>query len=412
MPEVSGAFHLPFDYQIAALRLRLGNLVPTSRYDDLRWEQHDRGFMVAGAMKADLLADLAKAVDKAVSAGTSLEEFRRDFRRIVAERGWHGWTGEGTRAGEAWRTRVIYRTNISTSYAAGRWAQLKDAGFDYWVYRHSGAEHPRLDHLSWDRVVLPADHPFWAQHYPPNGWGCGCRVAGARTRDGARRVGGDPDKDLPENWQSIDPRTGAPVGIGKGWDYAPGRSVESLIRSTLDKTTSWPAPLGAAAVDALARSRMDERVADFRTFVDSTLTGNGPKGQFMVIGAFKPGWLDELARHDLVPVTAEIAVRDRDVMHALRDTKTAPVSLAWYRDLPRHVDQPDEVRLELAESPDQRPVLVLIFNGPDVHHKLIVRIDYRVKKVGTMNIVRTATLATADSLAADRGRSIWIAGRS
>ena len=46
---------------------------------------------------------------RAVASGTSLEEFRRDFRGIVEDRGWHGWTGEGTRAGEAWRTRVIYR---------------------------------------------------------------------------------------------------------------------------------------------------------------------------------------------------------------------------------------------------------------------------------------------------------------
>ncbi|MFC6499598.1 phage minor head protein [Gemmobacter lanyuensis] len=171
--------------------------------------------MVAGAVKADLLADLASAVDRAISQGRTLEEFRADFRAIVKKHGWHGWTGEGSAKGEAWRTKVIWKTNISTSYAAGRWAQLKAKGFKYLVYRHSGAEHPRLDHLAWDGLVLPIDHPFWKTHFPPNGWGCGCSVRGAMTPELARLLGGDPDK-LPEDWGEIDTRTGAPVGIDRG----------------------------------------------------------------------------------------------------------------------------------------------------------------------------------------------------
>lgn len=173
MPDdILGIFRKPFAEQVAALRLRFGDLRPTARWDDLVGSEHDRAFMVAGAVKADLLADLAAAVDRAVSEGTTLDQFQRDFRQIVERHGWHGWTGEGTKKGEAWRTRVIYRTNVATSYAAGRMAQLRQAGFPLWVYKHSGAEHPRLDHLSWDGLVLPSDHPFWATHYPPNGWGC------------------------------------------------------------------------------------------------------------------------------------------------------------------------------------------------------------------------------------------------
>ena len=68
--------------------------------------------MVAGATKADLLADLAAAVDRAIVEGTGLEVFKRDFRGIVEKHGWHGWTGEGTAKGEAWRMRTIYRTNM------------------------------------------------------------------------------------------------------------------------------------------------------------------------------------------------------------------------------------------------------------------------------------------------------------
>jgi hypothetical protein len=237
---LAATFAKPFAEQVAAFRLRLGDLVPTARWDDIRRAQHDRAFMVAGALQADLLADLGAAVDKAVSQGTTLEAFRQEFREIVERRGWHGWTGEGTKGGEAWRTRVIYRTNMATSYAAGRMAQLAAGNFKFWVYRHGGSLEPRVQHLGWDGLILPPDHPFWASHAPPNGWGCSCYIVGARTLAGAKRVGGRPDVTLPEDWAAPVPKTGAPAGIDKGWDYAPGMSVAQTVQALAPKLNALP----------------------------------------------------------------------------------------------------------------------------------------------------------------------------
>lgn len=78
--------------------------------------------VVAGAMKLDLLADLKAAVVKGLTQGTTLAEFRKDFDTIVAK---HGWTGSGSEAGVAWRTRLIYETNLRTAWQAGRWAQVQ-----------------------------------------------------------------------------------------------------------------------------------------------------------------------------------------------------------------------------------------------------------------------------------------------
>ena len=258
-------FRKPFAEQVAAFRLRLGNLVPTQAWDDLQGRAHDRAFMVAGAMEADLLADLASAVDKAISEGTGIEAFRKDFRAIVERRGWHNWTGEGSAKGEAWRTKVIYRTNMATSMAAGRWAQLVAGKFKYLIYEHSGAAHPRLDHLSWDHLVLPFEHPFWKTHYPPNGWGCGCRARGAHTLAGARRVGGDTDKALPPGWDAIDPKTGVQLGIGKGWDHAPGASVAETINAMAGKTVSWPFELTKAYMADLPASTVDDFATGYRS---------------------------------------------------------------------------------------------------------------------------------------------------
>jgi len=262
---IEAILRLPFVRQIVAFRIRLKNRVPTGKWDDITGTAHDRAFMVAGAVKAELLSDLATAVDKAIAEGTSLEEFRRDFRAIVQANGWHGWTGEGTKAGEAWRTKVIYRTNCSVSYASGRWAQLIEAGFPYLVYRHGNALEPRLQHLGWDGLILPPDHPFWIQHAPPNGWGCTCYVVGAFTMAAAIALGGKPGLKLPDNWDAINPKTGAPVGIDKGWGHAPGMGISDLVNSLAKKIDGWPPQVRADFLKSLPEN--------IRRFTDELMTG-------------------------------------------------------------------------------------------------------------------------------------------
>jgi hypothetical protein len=257
---LTGTFKRPFAEQLAFFRQKLGNLVPTARWDDLIGSAHDRAFMVAGATKADLLADLGAAVDRAISEGTTLEAFRKDFRAIVERNGWHGWTGESTAAGRAWRTRIIYRTNARTSYAAGRNAQLAEGGFPYLVYRHGGSLEPRPHHLSWDGMVLPADHPFWQTHSPPNGWGCSCYVVGARSEAGARRLGGDMSKQPPEGWDSVDP-----PGIDEGWDYRPGATVQHAVRNMAAKAVQWERELAHAFMAAVPQSVRDDLATSYRS---------------------------------------------------------------------------------------------------------------------------------------------------
>lgn len=249
---ISGALKQPFAEQVVYFRAKLGNLVPTANWQDLQGQAHDCGFMVAGAAKADLLTDLAAAVDRSITEGQTLEAFRKDFLKIANQRGWSGFTGDDSPARRAWRTRVIYSTNASTSYNAGRYAQLVEGGFALWVYHHNDSvSYPRPHHVAWDGITLPAGHAFWQTHYTPNGWGCRCYITGASSASGARRLGGDPDLPLPEGWDTIDPKTGVPAGIDKGWDYAPGASVATEVSKMAAKTVQWDYQLAKAYMQEL-----------------------------------------------------------------------------------------------------------------------------------------------------------------
>ncbi len=261
---VSGVFGRPFTEQVAFFRGKVGNQVPTERWDDLLGAEHDDAFMVAGAAKADLLNDLAAAVDKAIAEGRGIEEFRKDFRAIVARNGWTGWTGEGSVKGEAWRVKTILSTNSYTSYAAGRHVQLVSGDFAFWVYRHGGSKEPRPQHLDWDGLYLPPGHDFWVIFYPPSDWGCSCYVVGARSERAARRLGGDPAKTLAADWRKPDPRTGLPAGAGRGWNYAPGASVAPRVQALAGKIGSWDYQIAKAFMGDLPADRADALADAYR----------------------------------------------------------------------------------------------------------------------------------------------------
>lgn len=373
-----GLFRRPFVEQIDVFRRRLHELRATAAWDNVAPGFHDHGFMVAGATKAELLADLARAVDRAIAEGRTLDQFRRDFRSIVERHGWHGWTGEGTAKGEAWRTRTIYRTNLATTYAAGRRAQLVAGGFRFWVYKHGGSLHPRLHHLSWDGVALAPDHPFWGTHSPPNGWGCSCYVVGAHSAAGVRRMGGDPDKALPEDWLRHDLRKGAPVGIDKGWAYAPGATLDGTVTALAERLPGLPAMLGAATFQRWPPAAHDTLGEQWRSFLEVARAGPS-RGNRMIVGALKPEWIVESAHHGVPIQSAEIGIGDREILHFFRDAKVRPVDAAWFADLPRHLRAPDAAILE-RDSRGETKGLLLVFKLPPDAARLVLRLNFRDRR--------------------------------
>lgn len=329
-----------FQEQIDFFRAKLN--LPSKRWDDIEAAAHDRAFIVAGAQKADLLSDLRAAVDKAI-AGQSIEEFRRDFAAAVAKSGWTGWTGEGTTAGVAWRTRVIYQTNIATSYAAGRWQQLNDpellAVRPYWRYVHNDSVvRPRTQHKAWgdSGLTLRHDHPFWLTHFPPNGWGCHCRVTAVRGPKA-----GD-STEPPAGWDAVEAKTGAPPGIDKGWAYAPGANVNRSFQSMIDdKLIKLDAPIGAAMWEMLKPVLLQDRVQAWQAVFDVTRQTMQASGNAVQVHTVAATTVADLAAKNVVLENAAVWMRDTELMHALRPkkaTRGAVLPDDVWRDLPLHLD--------------------------------------------------------------------------
>lgn len=231
-------FSQPFKEQIEYFTQK--RVKPTKAWTDAMRGVHDRAFVIAGATDTAMLTDFQQAIAKAITEGTGLDQFRQDFDEIV---GRYGWRYKGK---YGWRTRVIFETNVRTSYMAGRLKQMRDPDVvklrPYWEYRHGETRRPQVPrrlHLKWHGVTLRHDDPWWNVHFPPNDWFCSCGVRTLSEADLKRRGKNGPDQAPGETFAPvIDPATGnlteRPQGVGYGWDYQPGHLWEQgLVPSSL-----------------------------------------------------------------------------------------------------------------------------------------------------------------------------------
>ena len=210
--------------------------IPTQTWTDLWQEMHSAAFMIAGAQSDALIKDFQEAVAAAIAEGRTLEDFRKDFDRIVEE---HGWSYNGSRN---WRSRVIFQTNMRMAYAAGRWQQIervkKTRPYLRYVAVMDGRTRPL--HRAWHNTVLPVDHPWWQTHFPPNGWNCRCSVQSLNERD-LLRYGVTVSEFAPEvrlverviNTVSGRQLIRVPEGIDPGFAYRPGTPPSEAVRQAL-----------------------------------------------------------------------------------------------------------------------------------------------------------------------------------
>ena len=228
MPDLTPKYGDLVKFQEAISFYRQKILIPTESWRDLQGLIHSKAFTVAGATEVQLLLDLYKDVEKAISDGETISQFRKRFDTTVNK---HGWSYNGRRG---WRSQVIYQNNKNTARAAGRWQQQERLAHKrpYLLYLTAGDSRVREDHARWNYLLLPVDHPFWNTHYPPNGWNCRCKVVSVNERDIKRMGLTHPDPDsLSEHltpFKTIDKETGEELiklpGIDLGWDYNPGKA--------------------------------------------------------------------------------------------------------------------------------------------------------------------------------------------
>lgn len=252
--------------QALAFLKQRGLITQTYGWTELWQDEHSIQFTISRLASADLLSEIRQMIVDSVAGDLSRTDYMRDARAALASKGWWGEqevvdpdTQEVKRTRfDPQRLKLIYDTNTRQAYAAGQWERIEATRRTqpYLRYVTQRDEKVRATHRAWDNVTLPSDHPFWATHYPPNGWRCRCRVVQVNRRDYERGItptGQPMKKKAPEvvmrDW--LDKSTGeikrVPAGIDPGFGYNAGQArARALQQLQRDKLQSLPSDLAAA----------------------------------------------------------------------------------------------------------------------------------------------------------------------
>ena len=159
-------------------------LKPAFSYKDVWNEEHAAAFTVAKAMQLDVLSDIKNAVEKAIENGMTFEQFKKELKLTLMQKGWWGrkemtdpLTGETVNAqlGSDRRLKTIYSTNLRSAYQKGQYDRtMQSDAHPYLMYRIGASVHHREQHLRYNNLILPKDDPLWNSIFPPNGYGCKC----------------------------------------------------------------------------------------------------------------------------------------------------------------------------------------------------------------------------------------------
>jgi len=229
----------------------------------LSHDEHAQQFTVSRLARLDLLKAMQDGITKSVQGDLTRRDWMRDTKGLLKEAGWWGEkevldpvSGEVvTTKFDSARLKLIFDTNTRMANSAGLWERVwrNRSTHPYVRYITRGDDRVREAHRAWANLTLPVDHPFWEQHWPPNGWRCRCRTMSMTQAEYDRRVEAGEivsDEPLEEFVTWTNKRTGEvseiPAGVTPGFDYNPGlaRARQAALQKVgLEKLDNLPAPI-------------------------------------------------------------------------------------------------------------------------------------------------------------------------
>ena len=130
--------------------------------DKLRFSAYNRTFLISGINEIETLKRMHGILKKAYQNGTS---FRDCVEELKSASGLHKD-----------HLRVVFHQNMRQVYSFARYEKQLISDKPYLRYVAIMDNRVRDSHKKFHGLILPKEHPFWRNNYPPNGWGCRCKT--------------------------------------------------------------------------------------------------------------------------------------------------------------------------------------------------------------------------------------------
>lgn len=374
-------------------------------YDEIAYEAHHRVFTVAKITNIDLLGDIKTSLEDAYKSGKSFETWKDEITPTLKKRGWFGHTTvTNPKTGEekeiyvgSKRLKNIYNTNMRTAYAKARYETQMESTGEYFRYTAVMDMLTRPSHARLHGTVLPKNDPFWDTNYPPNGWGCRCKVQ-VLTKSELERRGITPLAD----------GSMLPNIAHKDFAYNPGKvdKLNDILKKKADSvlnTSSQNSPV-LPSLEKFTKnfSKNMEAFDDSKdiytwqkeldTMVKAVTSGIIIKDkafQIAQVGKLKPNITKSLKEQGITPKAQSISIYQDTISHITRDSK------------PKHKEPNiDEIRAIVGVLDSAKHVFYdtqrknLLYFYPSMQddgmvNYVAVNLDYTLKKFKTDNFVAT-----------------------
>nr|DAY39531.1 MAG TPA: minor capsid component [Caudoviricetes sp.] len=366
-------------------------------YDEIVHDAHKKAFTIAKMTNLDLLKDMQSSLTKAFKEGIGFDEWKNSVKPMLAKKGWLGnikvkdpKTGEekeiyvGNR-----RLRTIFNTNMRTSYAKARYeSQMQSLG-EYFRYTAVLDSRTREAHRKLHGKTLPKTDKFWDTNYPPNGWGCRCKVQVLTEAECIAR--------------GIVPLADGsflPQAAEKDFRYNPGKvdKTDEILKDKQNKA------LGAIT-STLAKKNLKQTLENFEherdiyvwqksldDMVNAVIGGKIIKDkiyQVAQVGELKANVKKALNALNIAPKAQSIAIYQNTISHITRDGKP--------KDKEPNTDEIkaiigvfDKARHVFYDT--QEKVLLYFYNSlqdDKMVNYAAIHLDYVLKKFRTDNFIAT-----------------------
>ena len=210
-------------------------------WDSIGPEEYARAFTVAGTAGYDVVGDIYESMLQTIRDGGTEQDFAAQVTPILRAKGW--LPGPGQTIGQ--RVALIYDTNLRVARAIGQWQRVQSLAhvMPYLLAKTVGDRRVRDEHTAFEGIVLPVNHWFWTEFWPPLYYRCRCSaVQLSRSQLYRRGLEITSDRVVHERAALIRPQS---------WGVNVALTAQQAVQDKLDQTNAARLP-GSPALDAVA----------------------------------------------------------------------------------------------------------------------------------------------------------------
>jgi len=368
-------------------------------------EQHTRAFTVAKATSIDVLETIRQELDTAISEGTGERGFIKTLAPKLQKQGWWGkqeveapdGSTQEVQLGSVRRLKTIYRTNTSTAYASARYKRLLEQTDrrPYWQYMAIMDGNTRPSHAALNGRVFRWDDPIWQTHFPPNGWGCRCRVIAlteAQLKAQGLTVGSSEGMLTTRTVEAGEDKLTGEIYFAErttysngkesltpdaGWNYNVGMATYGTDINLARKLTAvGDVDVRAQAVQALNNSELRQK--QFAHWVDEVLAKRRAGHSVQTLGFLDESIAQQVALFTRQAPARVLVINEKQLIHAdskKHHTKGIALTPEQYHNLPQIIANPEAV---LWDKKHQN-LLYVVSSEDDEQIKVVVNAPYKIK---------------------------------